>query len=78
MPPDPPKPPKDDEEPIRTIFEWERMRARLDEPLGGGGPAGPTYPRLPASSPWSVGIDQASGREPSVDRSEDGPTTIGE
>jgi hypothetical protein len=56
----------DSDEP-KTIFEFERRRRNLEpgEEISG------TIPRLPSSSPWSTGIDQVSGAEPTIDRSED-------
>jgi hypothetical protein len=56
----------DSDEP-RTIFEFERRRRNLEpgEEISG------TIPRLPSSSPWSSGIDQLTGAEPTIDRSED-------
>jgi hypothetical protein len=61
----------------RTIFEYERrLRSKLDEPDGERDApyprmGGPQYPRLPSSSPWSSGVDQLTGPEPPIDRTED-------
>jgi hypothetical protein len=56
----------DSDEP-KTIFEFERRRRSLEpgEEISG------TIPRPPSSSPWSSGIDQLTGAEPTIDRSED-------
>jgi hypothetical protein len=67
----PPRKPTDDEPP-RTVFEFERRRRGLELTEG---TISDTIPRLPPTSPFAVGIDQATGREPSVDRSEDGTFT---
>jgi hypothetical protein len=67
---------QDSDEP-RTIHEFEMRRRNLERQEGRisedppASPAGPTYPRLPSTSPWSTGIDQLSGVEPAIDRSED-------
>jgi hypothetical protein len=58
---------REDEEP-KTVFEFERRRQRLEP---GPPTVSPQYPRLPASSPWSTGLDQVSGPEPLIDRTED-------
>jgi hypothetical protein len=57
------------EEPT-TIWAWERRRRGLDETEA----ITDEIPKLPASSPWSVGLDEVSGPETAVDRSEDGAT----
>jgi hypothetical protein len=58
-----------DSEPT-TIWAWERRRRGLDETEA----ISDEIPKLPPTSPWSVGIDQVSGVEPPVDRTEDGAT----
>jgi hypothetical protein len=55
-----------DDEP-KTIYEYERRRQKLEPgAVQTGG-----YPRLPPSSPWSTGIDQLTGAEPTINREED-------
>jgi hypothetical protein len=49
-----------DDEP-KTIHEFEMKRRQLEP---GAAPVTPRYPKLPPSSPWSVGIDQLTGPEP--------------
>jgi hypothetical protein len=55
-----------DDEP-KTVYEYERRRQKLEP----GAVATGGYPRLPPSSPWATGIDQVSGVEPPIDRTED-------
>jgi hypothetical protein len=59
-----PKPSTDEP---RTIFEFERRRRNLEP----GEIVSDGIPKLPSSSPWSSGIDQLTGAEPTIDRSED-------
>jgi hypothetical protein len=66
--------PSTSEEP-KTIFQYERQRRGLELTEGS---ISDTIPRLPATSPWSVGIDQVSSPEPSIDRSSDGDIFIEE
>jgi hypothetical protein len=49
------------------IWEFERKRRGLEP----GEIVGDTWPRLPDSSPWHSGIDQTTGPEELIDRSED-------
>jgi hypothetical protein len=58
----------DDPEPA-TYFQLERRRRRLEQDDG----PGDAIPPLPASSPWAADV---IGKEPSIDRSEDGDVFI--
>jgi hypothetical protein len=58
-----------DEPEATTYFQVQRNRDGLPEP-GESKPA-PTMPPLPPTSPWH---SDPIGKEPSVDRSEDGDT----
>jgi hypothetical protein len=63
---------RDDE--VRSYFEFEQ-RKRANPELGVGAITGNIkYPRLPETSPWASEIPT----EPTIDRSEDGPTINGE
>jgi hypothetical protein len=59
MSPAPRKPPADDDGPT-SIWAWERRRRQLDESQS----IEDEIPRLPSTSPWATGIDQATGPEP--------------
>jgi hypothetical protein len=58
----------DNREPI-SLFELERRQRHLEP---GAGTISDDFPKLPASSPWH---SDPVGKEPAVDRREDGDTT---
>jgi hypothetical protein len=61
-----------DDEPPRTVFEFERRRRKL-EPGEQASDDISQLPPLPASSPWGAG--PGPGDEPLIDRREDADTT---
>jgi hypothetical protein len=53
---------REDDEP-KTVHEFEKRRRALEP---GAAPVTNQVPRLPSNSPWSTGLDQLTGIEPSL------------